>query len=51
MSAKSLINEVERNTILDGEIFKYSKINYKIIGQKISAEYEKDKTVLHKKSS
>lgn len=33
MSAKRFINDIKRNTILDGEIYKYSKIRYKFIEQ------------------
>ena len=39
MSAKQFINDVERNTILDGDIFEFSKISYKPVGQKVYAAY------------
>lgn len=50
-AAKYFINECERNTDLDGDIYKFRKIKYKFIGQHISAEFGKDKTILHKKAS
>jgi len=51
MSQKKFINNIERNTSMDGEFFEYRQLKYKLAGKNINVEYEKDKTILHKKSS
>ena len=51
MSQKKFVNNIERNTFMDGEFFEFSKIRYKLAGKNMNLEFEKDKTILHKKSS
>lgn len=51
MSQKKFINSIERNTKIDGELFEFTKTKYKLAGKSINVQFEKDKTILHKKSS